>query len=229
MKLPVNPFRPSGAGAPFDPGPGVCGRPGDPERRMVRSLVRFLGLAAAAGALLTVSPARAEYRLLQAFPYLTFTFATDIQPANDGTDRLFVVEKRGVIWVFTGRDAVHGEDRVSQHLDQGAHERRSRPARARVPPELQIERTVFCVLRVAVPVSIHHRPLHGERESQRRQFDERGDLDRQRAADRVPQRRPTRVRSRRVPLHRDGRQFTWPRPRRTSPTFPGRSCASTWT
>jgi glucose/arabinose dehydrogenase len=36
-----------------------------------------------------------------AFPDLTFTFPVEIQPANDGTDRLFVVEQRGRIRVFS--------------------------------------------------------------------------------------------------------------------------------
>jgi glucose/arabinose dehydrogenase len=45
-------------------------------------------------------PARAEYQLEPAFPFLTFLSPTDIQAANDGTQRMFVAEKRGIIWVF---------------------------------------------------------------------------------------------------------------------------------
>ncbi|HEX6790877.1 MAG TPA: PQQ-dependent sugar dehydrogenase [Candidatus Krumholzibacteria bacterium] len=44
--------------------------------------------------------ARAQYQLEPAYPGLDFTSPTDIQPANDGTNRMFVVEKRGFIWVF---------------------------------------------------------------------------------------------------------------------------------
>jgi glucose/arabinose dehydrogenase len=47
--------------------------------------------------------ARAEFQLEKAFPNLTFTFPTDIHPSNDGSNRLFVVEKRGVIWVFAAQ------------------------------------------------------------------------------------------------------------------------------
>ncbi len=68
----------------------------------IRTLYRVSGLGAVAGAmLLSTGPARADYSLTQAFPNFTFSFATDIQAANDGSNRLFVVEKRGVIWVFT--------------------------------------------------------------------------------------------------------------------------------
>lgn len=45
-------------------------------------------------------PAHAAYSLRNAFPALTFVSPTDIQPANDGSNRLFVVEKRGIIWVL---------------------------------------------------------------------------------------------------------------------------------
>ena len=65
------------------------------------TMYRISGLVAVAGTLLTPAPARAEYTLSKAYPNLTFSFATDLQPANDGSNRLFVVEKGGVIWVFT--------------------------------------------------------------------------------------------------------------------------------
>ena len=50
--------------------------------------------------LVYASAARAEYQLEPAYPGLVFIGPTDIQPANDGTNRMFVVEKRGLIWVF---------------------------------------------------------------------------------------------------------------------------------
>lgn len=45
-------------------------------------------------------PVHAEYQLEPAYPALAFVAPTDIQPASDGTNRMFVVEKRGLIWVF---------------------------------------------------------------------------------------------------------------------------------
>lgn len=41
-----------------------------------------------------------EINLLNAFPNLSFEEPVDFQYANDGTNRVFVVEKAGVIWVF---------------------------------------------------------------------------------------------------------------------------------
>jgi len=45
--------------------------------------------------------ARAQFTLQRAFPELSFTRPVDLQHPGDGTDRLFVVEQRGVIDVFT--------------------------------------------------------------------------------------------------------------------------------
>lgn len=42
------------------------------------------------------------------FPNLSFTRPIDIQNAGDGTDRLFVVEKRGVIQVFNNEETAEG-------------------------------------------------------------------------------------------------------------------------
>jgi len=53
-----------------------------------------------AASLLLPAAASGQYQLGNAFPHLTFDAITDIQHAGDGTHRLFVVEKRGVIWVF---------------------------------------------------------------------------------------------------------------------------------
>jgi len=44
---------------------------------------------------------RAQYQLENAYPALTFPAPTDIHPANDGTNRMFVVQKDGYIRVFS--------------------------------------------------------------------------------------------------------------------------------
>lgn len=49
---------------------------------------------------LVIQPVSAQIELQQAFPALTFTRPVDLQHAGDGTNRLFVVEQRGVISVF---------------------------------------------------------------------------------------------------------------------------------
>lgn len=49
---------------------------------------------------LPASAARAQYILERAYPSLTFASPVDIRPANDGTNRMFVVEKNGYIRVF---------------------------------------------------------------------------------------------------------------------------------
>jgi glucose/arabinose dehydrogenase len=65
-----------------------------------------------AAATLGVAPARAqqtaparpvEYRLVEAFPGLTFRRPTDLQSPRDGTGRLFVTEQDGVIRMFHNR------------------------------------------------------------------------------------------------------------------------------
>jgi glucose/arabinose dehydrogenase len=68
------------------------------------------GALVALAAALGVVPAHAQYQLEPAFPGLGFVSPTDIQRANDGTDRMFVVEKRGVIWVFPADYTVQGSD-----------------------------------------------------------------------------------------------------------------------
>jgi len=65
-----------------------------PGRRPLLALTLLaLGLPADA--------ARAQYALERAFPSLSFSAPTDIKPANDGTNRMFVLEKGGVIRVFS--------------------------------------------------------------------------------------------------------------------------------
>ena len=58
-------------------------------------VLTLLALVLSAGA------ARAQYVLERAFPSLTFSAPTDIRPANDGTNRMFVLEKNGYIRVFS--------------------------------------------------------------------------------------------------------------------------------
>jgi glucose/arabinose dehydrogenase len=59
-----------------------------------RLVLALLTLALVPGA------ARAQYELEHAFPFLSFPAPTDIRPANDGSNRLFVVQKGGFIRVF---------------------------------------------------------------------------------------------------------------------------------
>jgi glucose/arabinose dehydrogenase len=51
-------------------------------------------------ACLVNSPTQAQVEIESAFPALSFTQPVDLQNAGDGSDRLFVVEQRGVIRVF---------------------------------------------------------------------------------------------------------------------------------
>lgn len=45
-------------------------------------------------------PAGAGYSVQNAVPSLTFSQPVDIQHAGDGSDRLFVVQQNGIVWVF---------------------------------------------------------------------------------------------------------------------------------
>jgi glucose/arabinose dehydrogenase len=67
---------------------------------MHRALLVLCGLA------LVASPAASQIVLDDAFPNLTFVRPVDIQPARDGTDRLFVVEQPGVISVMDNNPGV---------------------------------------------------------------------------------------------------------------------------
>jgi glucose/arabinose dehydrogenase len=57
-------------------------------------VLTLLVLALAAGT------ARAQYVLERAYPAISFPAPTDVRPANDGTNRMFVVQKGGTIRVF---------------------------------------------------------------------------------------------------------------------------------
>jgi glucose/arabinose dehydrogenase len=51
-------------------------------------------------ALMHAGVVRAQYALERAYPSLSFPAPTDVRPANDGTNRMFVVQKGGTIRVF---------------------------------------------------------------------------------------------------------------------------------
>ena len=52
------------------------------------------------GSFISCDPSHAQLKIEQAFPDLSFQQPVDIQNAGDGSNRLFVVEQRGVISVF---------------------------------------------------------------------------------------------------------------------------------
>jgi glucose/arabinose dehydrogenase len=56
--------------------------------------------------LLTSTSLRGQMQVENAFPDLAFVRPVDLQNAGDGTDRLFVVEQRGLIWVFENNAGV---------------------------------------------------------------------------------------------------------------------------
>lgn len=55
--------------------------------------------------------AQLDVSLTQPFPNLTFDTPVDITNAGDGTDRLFVVERSGVIWAFPNEPSSTNADR----------------------------------------------------------------------------------------------------------------------
>ncbi len=57
-------------------------------------------LFAAILGLVLATPLHAQMQVENAFPNLTFVRPVDLQNPGDGTNRLFVVEQRGIIWVF---------------------------------------------------------------------------------------------------------------------------------
>jgi glucose/arabinose dehydrogenase len=53
----------------------------------------------------TIQPVDETYKVVSAFPKLTFIRPVDLQQPNDGTNRIFVVEQAGVISVFPHDEA----------------------------------------------------------------------------------------------------------------------------
>lgn len=76
-------------------------------RRLVRA---FASLTACLCILLSVHPARAQFSIEPAFPHLTFDVPVDIQYAPDDSDRLFVVEREGIIRSFIRDEYVQSAD-----------------------------------------------------------------------------------------------------------------------
>src|SRR5258708_18439817 len=72
-------------------------------------------------------PANVSYRVITAFPKLSFTRPVDLQHAGDQTNRLFVVEQAGLISVFPNDSTVPAMtiflDIRSQVQDQGNEQR----------------------------------------------------------------------------------------------------------
>ncbi|MBI3124608.1 MAG: PQQ-dependent sugar dehydrogenase [Ignavibacteriales bacterium] len=56
--------------------------------------------------LISCSHSRAQLQIEQAFPELTFQQPVDIQNSGDGSNRLFVLEQRGIISVFPNNSSV---------------------------------------------------------------------------------------------------------------------------
>ena len=59
----------------------------------------------------TSLPAQAQLAVINGFPNLSFSQPTDIQHAPDGSNRLFVSELSGSIWVFANDPAVASASR----------------------------------------------------------------------------------------------------------------------
>jgi glucose/arabinose dehydrogenase len=70
-----------------------------------------------------VTPTKDSYKVIQAFPKLSFTRPVDLQHAGDNSNRLFVVEQAGLISVFPNDSAVAAKaiflDIRSKVQDQG--------------------------------------------------------------------------------------------------------------
>src|SRR5882762_3676156 len=69
------------------------------------------------------TPANISYKVITAFPKLSFKRPVDLQHAGDNTNRLFVVEQAGLISVFPNDSAVAAKttflDIRSKVQDQG--------------------------------------------------------------------------------------------------------------
>src|SRR5690606_21682143 len=61
-----------------------------------------------------INKSQAQVTYQDAFPNLSFEFPTEIQPSNDGSDRLFVLEQRGRIKVFQNNE---NTDQADTFLD----------------------------------------------------------------------------------------------------------------
>jgi glucose/arabinose dehydrogenase len=55
-----------------------------------------------------VTPENKTLQIIEKFPNLTFERPLDLQPPNDGTNRLFIVEQTGRIFVFENTPTVNG-------------------------------------------------------------------------------------------------------------------------
>jgi len=69
----------------------------------VREILKIVFLC---GLIVTAAGAQPAVRFERAFPLLTFTSPVGLTSANDGTNRIFVVEQGGVIKVFENADTV---------------------------------------------------------------------------------------------------------------------------
>ncbi len=70
-------------------------------------------------------PTETGYQVVEAFPNLSFTRPVDLQHPGDNTNRLFVVEQRGVISVFENDPSVSSKSTfldISDRVDDGGNE-----------------------------------------------------------------------------------------------------------
>lgn len=66
-----------------------------------------------------------SYEVVEAFPNLSFTRPVDLQHPGDGSDRLFVVEQRGIISVFPNEQSVSSKTiflDISDRVDDAGNE-----------------------------------------------------------------------------------------------------------
>ncbi|SHE96166.1 Glucose/arabinose dehydrogenase, beta-propeller fold [Fodinibius roseus] len=72
-----------------------------------------------------VSPGNGSYGIVEAFPALEFTRPVDLQHPGDGSDRLFVVEQRGIISVFPNDPGVESATTfldIAEQVDNAGNE-----------------------------------------------------------------------------------------------------------
>lgn len=77
------------------------------------------------GITIIFQPMAAQIELQQAFPALSFTRPVDLQHAGDGTNRIFVVEQRGIISVFENDPAVASKTvflDIEERVDDSSNE-----------------------------------------------------------------------------------------------------------